>query len=165
MLFVSEIKKSYSYDKNKCYSLLDQIEQNFPSLSTKNKGNCSDWTLSALPELSLKFADNKMYLNSILCILLFALIINATCGVFTGFELDDADRFWNDKNVSCEVTGENRNPNPDEKENPTYCWAFYKNKTYGSARNLNCCKTVEIPNVDKPDQTLKDIVRVEPDGM
>ena len=105
-----------------------------------------------------------MHLNCIFCALLavlFVFIVDAS-GKLYGFELDgDKERFDNNVKVCCDVKGENQ----DVGENPTYCWSFF-NKTHGNPEKLDCCKTVENDkDMSDVDESLKDIVKVDSDGM
>ena len=106
-----------------------------------------------------------MHLNCIFCALLavlFVFIANASGKLFDVFELDgDKERFLNNETVFCNVTGEKQ----DVGENPTYCWSFF-NETHGNPEKLDCCKTVENDkDMSDVDKSLKDIVKVDSDGM
>lgn len=126
-----------------------------------NKANES--TISTLTKRSGIFT--KMHLNCIfyaLLAVLFVFIADASGKVFDLWDLDGVkERFFNIEHVFDHVTGEKKNVG----ENPTYCWSFF-NKTHGNPEKLDCCKTVENDkDMSDVDKSLKDIVKVDSDGM
>ena len=95
----------------------------------------------------------------LLSVLILALI--ATCG---RSDTDPRSADFNfDAQLNCKVKGSAK-----EEENPKYCWAFiyYKNMTYyPNMTDPKCCETA-VTNDDIPkDSELKEIVKIEADGM
>lgn len=69
--------------------------------------------------------------------------------------------FLNDTPLNCSMKGKS-DEKYDAYDNPDECWAF-RTQLYDNPKNLNCCHTTEKDD-DVP-ELLKDIVKIESDGM